>query len=206
MPNAYNENRMTKRDILKLAVSLACYVTVVVMGVLLNNFLEVIILFIIFSIINTIIELTGHKNHAPKLFMIDNIFMCYLSSCFLMFSCTFLYMYAENIMPKWQAIVLGIIITAFSTLSLSGVFYYDGDSENVKVKNRIKEILKTKTRTEIKELLKELPEREAQAIFALDFEEMTITQVADLVMHCSPQTVKNIRQSGYKRLNEMFKN
>lgn len=108
--------------------------SIFVIAIILDTLIYCLAIFIVFSIANSFIEKYGHKEHAPSVkvrnIKIESIYMCYVVSNLMFLLCMVVMKYSHNLMGTVQASILGIILIAFASIVLSGIFYWKpkGDS------------------------------------------------------------------------------
>ena len=122
-------NLNLKQKVMVWVLGFSCLSSIFIMGLVLNALIYLVILFGVFALTNTIIEIMGKKNHAPTYRKIPAFIMCYFSSCFMLLMCIVVIKITVQSIPEWQAIILGIIIIAFSCFGVSGVFYWKPKNE-----------------------------------------------------------------------------
>lgn len=118
-----------KQRIVLWAFTFISLSSIFIIGIILNSLVFCFLLFVGYSIINVILIRIGKKEHAPtvricKGIEIDSIFMCYIVSNFMFFICMVIMKYSAHVMGPLQAGVLGMILIAFASLVLSGIFYW----------------------------------------------------------------------------------
>ena|GEM_PF-2912610 len=164
-------------------------------------------LFVLFNIINEIHERRERKDHAPKLWRIRAYYMCWICSCFLLFSVLTVGKINIELGGETQSIILSFLV-------MTGCAVFIGDSgiygqiptENMSARHKIKQIMRGMKPKQAKEhLLELLPERQALSVYWIEYEELTINETADLKMFCSSRTVGNLRNKAFDRLSQIYK-
>ncbi|MCL1859097.1 MAG: hypothetical protein FWF92_07665 [Oscillospiraceae bacterium] len=198
-----NDNLTLKQKIVLSLLGIFFNGTVFIIGILLNAIIYTLILFGVFALINAILEIKNLKNHAPAFKKLPDLFCCWFTSNFLLLICVLTMKLSDNILPTYQIIILGIVIMAVSTISISKIFYINLNIEkfNISEKRKLRDLLSKMSKQQAKTYLDErLPENESLCLYWLDFENKDIEYVAFYKMDCSSTTVKNIRHNAYERL------
>ena len=105
-------------------LTFSAFAAIVVIGALLHALFYCVLLVAVIGLVNIILKLLDRRIHAPDVWKIPGFFMCVIISSFLMFSAIVAIKYANNQMPTWQAILLGSICVAFTSVSLGDIFYW----------------------------------------------------------------------------------
>jgi len=182
--------------------------TPLIIGIAMGELMNMIILFVLFAITNTVMDKKGYKNHAEITKTGEewqDLAACYFTSNMLLLACLAIIRFNSSYVSQWQIVVLSAIIVVVSTISLSSAFLCK-INESIETKKTIRNELKKMSKVQAKDYLYErLPEDEAEALFWLDFECKDLEFVAFNKINVSASTLKNLRRSAYERLRHINK-
>ena len=178
--------------------------TPLIYGILRGHLMTMLLIFGIFGVSNTILEYKGKKNHAPDLWKIPDLPMCYITSNVLIILCFEAVHFGGIVLAQWQAVLLGVVACVIATLSISKFFYSKPKSENIETKKSLRDELAKMSKSQAKEYLYErLPEDEAETLYWLDYECKKLEFVAFNKVNNSVTVLKELRSSAYNRLRHI---
>jgi len=174
--------------------------TPLVIGILLDEIGIVLILYVMFAVINFLMDRVGKKQHAP------NIPLCWVMSNAIILLCTLIIRVSDNIILPWESVVLGFLAVGFSTVGTSRLFH-GRQSENIKTKHDLRTAIHGMTEDDAYKYLRDrLPEDLAKSILWLDWHNKDVGYVAFRISNTSESALKNMRQDAYSRLRKINTN
>lgn len=192
---------MTKEQIM-LMLGVLFHGTPLIIGIAMGELMNMLLLFAVFAVVNSIAEAIGKKQHAPAAGKIPDVMMCYFTSNALLVLCLLAVRLSGTELLQWQAILLGLMLVLLATASYAKVFHARALDEEYK---DLRRKIKSMTKSEVVKLLSaELPDNEYKAIYYVDYEQMGIGAVADIILHCAARTVNNYRKAGYEKLRRLY--
>lgn len=166
-----------------------------IVGILLDAFLFMMIVYALFISVNIYMEKISKKQHAP------NIQLCWSMSNMLLVVCVVTMRLGDITLPLWQTVCLGVMLITVSTFSTSAMFHNKPKNENIETKKSLRDELAKMSKAQAKEYLYDrLPENEAAVLYWVDWERKPLGFVAFNKIDSSETVLKELRSSAYYRL------
>lgn len=128
------EDLTSKQKLFLLSFTFISISSIFIIGLILDALVYCFSIFVAFVIVNVYVEKHDKKEHAPAIqigiLKIETIYMCYLVSNFMFLLCMVIMKYSAESIGRFQAGALGVILIAFASVILSGIFYWKPKGES----------------------------------------------------------------------------